>query len=1130
MSIDYTKIDQDEVRNELISLMKRTDSFKDADFVGTVMYDFANNLSYVAALYGFLLNQVANEPFIDSAKQYKNINRISNSLMYNPVGKGSAKVNIASSISKDYVLKNTEGFIEIPAYSLFPSTTSVDGKNFSFTNTNVLSIQIKQFGLSRVKEADFKYVGDIFGGNLEPTKLKLDAFTKKPVHFVDPNNNIITFDYTLSSINDVDLIDFKVNTQYSLFIKNSNNVYSLVIGNKTTEIQYDEIARFKIDAKRKISFVQNFSNNRLYIGRLGFSNLEYTKIRAIPYPGIPNTVGRIELIVPKYVPAFQVLYNGEILTFSSADREVVISTDRIESSYFSNNNKINIVLEIRDVNAINYGAKLVLKTDSELLSSDVVIANIPSIRNVDSRGNLLIEDNTYIIGEVKTGVVNFSRGDVVKRVVFEKSFDFGLSTTSITPTSKKNYSVYLYSNSNIVTYYSDKTTRGFNAYVEDGVEFEGDVYWKCVAYERESIQSYKSDTTDYVNDIDSSNYAVIVQAGQNANVWVTDVTQNSFLVDTDSAFVGDVDFLIVENKDFSLTPEPKEVGQIYVPKGETEIEVIFQSSRADANYQVFLQPSNNVKVWFSRKTSNGFIINIEPETDFYGPVDWQMYSSKKTGTITFSGTSGFTNEPSILFSDLDETTNLGYIEQGLGKISLIDEQGLINNLVNGLTLEYNVDEDLHPGLSFEIKNNDISYNNIRVFVEDNDRTWQEYTESINYKRPIDKNSNVFYVRVNKDKYVDIKFGNDDFRGVNPKGHKIAIIGLETVGVYGNIGSNKLSTQIISALNFQNGDIVTDQVAANLLDVLRIKQEVFFNGQIPEILDYKGDVVSSNDLSIIQLDSGFSGTNFEGIEDVRISSQYAYRSQNRLVTKEDYQNALLKEFNGIIDSVEVFNYKDVQDNGIYDLGPEPSRYFNTLFIFGIPSYGKGFTLLQRRSIKRFIDEKAKKMTTIDSIILEPTFVEIDVIILYTTAVNASSITARNDILDSVYKFFERKNRSLGETISISNIRNAIVSNSVGSLEIQLKRDDQSQFNSSDYDVDITPNEYEDPFKSVEDKKLDDAVKRELRNLIGKGLVEIKQPLFDIQYPNGDRKWTFINDIQLGRFEFPVLGDVVIERKV
>jgi len=1127
MAIDYTKIDQNEVREELISLMKQTTTFKNADFSGTVLYELANNMSYVASLYGFYLNQIANEPFIDSAKQYKNVNRIASSLLYNPVGIGSAKVNVASSLSKSYVLNNTEGFIEIPSYSLFPSTVaSNDGRNFSFTNLKTISIQVKQFGVFQIKETDIKYTGDIVSGTLQTNKLKIEAFTKKPVHFVDVNGNVITYEANINSVPDSNLLDFKVNKQYSLFFRND----VMVIGNKTAEIQDDEIARFKITSKRQVQFIQNFTNNRFYKGRLGFRNLEHVQIRAIPYPGVPNSVGKIQLVIPQDVPAFQILFNGEIFTFSN-DREVIISSDTIPGSFFDDGQVVNIVLDITDPTAQDYGAKLVLKKILDTEDDDVVIAYIPAVRSVDTRGNLVIAESQFRQGETKSGKLIFAEGEVIKRVVFETPFDFGLPSPTIPSTSTKNYAVYLFANDGVRTFYSDKTTRGFKIHIEDGVVFEGDVNWITVAYDVPVVQDVLVDATDLLVGIDPTNYTIIIQPNINAHVWARELNEDNFILDSDAAFVGDVDFLIVPDKEFVNVEEPKEVGQVYFPKSEVRIEVFFNTPRATSDYQIFLQPSDNVNVWPSNKSSAGFIINVEADTDFFGSVDWQLYESNRSGTIKFGGTSGFRNEPEIIFNDLNETTNLGLVEQGFPKLSLIDTVGLPNTQVNSLRLELNVDTDIFSGLSFKISDKTISYNNIQVFVEDTvNKTWVEYVEANKYKRPIDHLSNVFYVRVDKDGYITVRFGDNDFRGTNPKGNKIAIIGLQTVGENGNIQKNILSTSVVPSLNFQVSDIITDQVMTSLLDILRIKETVFRQGATLEVLDYKGDTVASDDLTIVQLDAGYSGTNPESTEDIRLNSQFAYRSQNRVVTKEDYEKSVLSNFKNLVDSVSVFNYKEIQGTGLFDMGTEPSRFFNTLFFLMVPSFGKGFSFLQRKTVKQFLDEKIRKMIGIDSVILEPTFIEIDVQVLYTVKDNSSPILAQNELYTSIYSFFQRSKRQLGENITVSALRNAIDTTNISGLEIQLKRDEDSVLNAADYDVDITPDEYEDVFAEVEAKKLDDAVKRELRNLIGKGVIQISQPLFDVQKKTGEREWLFVNDIALGRFEFPILGDVVVERRV
>lgn len=1127
MAIDYTKIDQDEVKAELITLLKQTDTFKNANFVGTALHDFVNSLSYVSSLYGFYLNQIANEPFIDSAKQFKNINRIASSLMYNPVGLGSAKVNIGSSLSKDYVLNNTEGFIEIPSYTLFPSNVASERfGRFGFTNVKTMSVQVKQFGVSQVRQENFKYNGKVLGSNLEVDKMFIEAFTKNPIHFIDANGAVSTHEDIVKSSGDANLINFKVNTEYSLFFRNGQ----LVVGNKTTEIQDDEISRFKISSKRVITFTQTFTNNRLYKGRLGFKNLEYVKVRAIPYPGAPGSVGKMELVVPQDVPAFQVLYKGEIFNFSS-DRELIIRSEDIPGSFFDGNTDVSVVLDITNPLEKDYGAKLILKKPQDLLNTDVVIAEIPANNTLDARGNLLVNENEFLQGDSASGVLSFESDETVKRVVFETPFDFGLPTPEIPSTSAKNYAIYMYANDTVRTFYTNKTTRGFNIHVEDAVGFEGDIMWKVVAYEKNIVQSMLIDSTEFLGGIDPTNYSLILQPSVNANVWVREASENNFIIDSDVAFIGEVDFMVVEDKDFRNAPEPKEVGQVFVPKEETEVVVLFNTPRTSADYQVFLQASDNVNVWPIKKSIAGFVIKIEKDTDFSGAIDWQAYESAKAGTTFFGGAQGYTQEPNVTFVDLPETTNLGLLEQGVARLTMIDETGLVNTLVNSMNADIIIDQDIYPGLNFRIKEATISYNNIQVFVEDvKSGTWVEYSSAEDYRRPIDELSNVFYVRVDKDGYITVRFGNDDFRGKDPKGSKIAIIGLDSVGTDGNIEDGMLSSETIPSLNFQVSDIVTDQVFKSLLDLLRIKESVFRGGQSIPIQDYRGQSVSADDFQIIQLDKGYGGTNPEGIEDIRVNSQFSYRSQNRLVTKEDYEKSVLANFKSMVESVSVFNYKEIDGTGLFDLGKEPSRYFNTLFFLMVPTFGKGFTFLQRKTIKSYLDEKTRKVTGIDSVILEPNFVEIDVVVLYSVAENSSPIIAQNDLYSSIYSFFDRGSRALGETITVSQLRNAIQSEHLSGLEIQLKRDEDDLLSAADYDVDIKPDEYEDAFEEVAAKKLDDAVKRELRNLIGKGVVEIKQPLFDVQKENGEREWLFVNDVALGKFEFPVLGDIVIERKV
>ena len=442
MTINYTKIDQQEVREELILQLKKTPSFKNANYSGTALYDLANVLSYNAALFGFYLNNIANEPFLNTSRQYKNINRIANSLLYNPVGKGSARVAVASKLSKDYVLKNTEGFIEIPTYSQFPSSrVTTEGDNFSFVNTKPLVVQVQQFGVSIIKDTDIRYIGEIEGGfSLNDQKVVIEGQSKRPVQYVDGNGDVHVIKTIMRSIAHDSLATFEIDTEYSMTVHKISGEYRLVIKPKTTVREDEEVFRFKVNDNRSITITQNYSSNKLYMGLLGFRNLIYTHINAVSQPGNLSNVGRLQFVIPRGVPAFEILYNGEIYSFTDTLNDIVISSDDIESEMFSDITDINIILELTDLTAKNYGAKLVLKKSEDLLVDDIVIATIDTAQIVG--GNIVINQNNFITGETKSGKVTFQEGDVVKRVVFENPFDFGLLTQEIPTSSNKNYSIF----------------------------------------------------------------------------------------------------------------------------------------------------------------------------------------------------------------------------------------------------------------------------------------------------------------------------------------------------------------------------------------------------------------------------------------------------------------------------------------------------------------------------------------------------------------------------------------------------------------------------------------------------------------------------------------------------------------
>lgn len=1138
MAINFTLIDQAEVREELIKLFEQTKTFKDARFAGSNLFTLTNVLSYNATLFGYYLNQIANEPFLDSAKLYKNANRIANNLRYNPIGKGSAIVPIASKLSKNYVLANNEGFIEIPTYSQFPSTkTTIDGESFTFTNINPLAVQVRQFGVSYLKQGNLKYVGEITSGNiLNDESLKLPGDQKNPTNILDSDGNLIgEVKHTISSRKHDTLPSFLTNVEYSLIIQQELGSFILVIYPKTVTPLTNEIIRFKVTSNREVIVTQSFAANRVYKGRLGFRNLSVVKFKGIPIQGKLNQLGRLEMIIPKYSVTFEVLINGIVYSFSSTTDDIIISSDDIPEGFFEPDTDININLVLTDLTAVNYGAKLVLKPSSESLPTDTVIGILPINEETFTNGNILLTQSEFLKGEVKNGQVKFIAGEETIRVIFDTPYDIGDGTTTVIPfNSNENYSIMLTSSGNVTTFWSNKTTTGFNINLEPNTGFEGVVEWRTVKYERTQVEEELIDITDLQSLFDvNQDYSVLVQPGLNVNVWVTDVGPSGFKIVSDSSFVGPVDYLIIPETVLGNAGDFALAGVEFVPRGETEIEVKFSEERANTDYTVFLQPTGNARVFYENKTTEGFTIRVEPETDFFGQIDWQIHEGDLSNTINFGGGSILSDgEPFIEFTDLEETSLLGNVVQGLAKMTIINQNGLISSTSNGLSLEYDRDVTVNPGLSFVISKDNISYKDLRVFVQIED-TFVEFTESKDIEGTVDKDTKIFYVRVNKDKLIRLSFGNNDARGFGPSGNLIYVIGQETVGEQGNIGENVLSPEIISSSNFDTLSINTAEVLETFIDLLRIQKDVFFNGtQGSTLVDYMGNNVSNDDLKIVQLEIGLFGTEPEDIESLRENAQISHQAQERTVTNSDYKSILSSSFSEFVIDIDIFNYKQAIEIGLLKDNEKSKYHSNTLFFMMIPAHGTQFTISQRTFIKEFIDNKIRRHGTVDSIILEPTFIPIDVVILFNNKVGTSTIQARNEITNGVSNFFDRRIRKLGETITVSQIQQSIESDIITELSIMLNKDPNNEFSKVDYDVDITPDRFEDPFQDTQRKKLQDAVNTELRNLVGKGLIQLRQPIFDIQFPGpeGKRSWPFSGSVELERFQFPVLGDLVLERRV
>lgn len=125
-NIDFTKIDFDALKQDLIDYIKNTSEFNSHDFAGSNLNLVMNLLAYVTTLLSYNLNQSINENYLSTADLRSNILKIVKLLNYVPYRKQSSQVKVNLS---DIVLSVDVG----AAYLLKYDKISSNGLNFYYT-------------------------------------------------------------------------------------------------------------------------------------------------------------------------------------------------------------------------------------------------------------------------------------------------------------------------------------------------------------------------------------------------------------------------------------------------------------------------------------------------------------------------------------------------------------------------------------------------------------------------------------------------------------------------------------------------------------------------------------------------------------------------------------------------------------------------------------------------------------------------------------------------------------------------------------------------------------------------------------------------------------------------------------
>jgi hypothetical protein len=1191
-TINYTAYDFESLRLELISYIKETNSFKDIDVMGSNIRTYTDIAAYVGQLFGYYINSAANEIFQPTAKKYKNIIKFAELLRYEARGVTSSKVDVIASLSSEYVMSKNGQQIEIPAYSIFPSAkpTVNTNKNFQFTNIEPVNYIIKSYGVRPLEFSDITYRGQSlpftapasYFTNDNQISYLSDGFSiplsiYKPLRILNKNDisnyrGYDTANYPLVSPSNssstgqpfritINTLNYGSNLlpnveYYLLFNYNQSNsqTYLTVTDNISNigEKENDVIVSFMLQPTDNtnsfytIKLLDTYTFNRFYVGNTGIQNLESVSLEYDTMTNRPKSVEKIKLIINKdgSKPPLGVLVEGKIYTFSSG----TIESSKIKPDFWDRGiPEYNVLLTINnpDLPNINYGAKLDI-TSNQPSSNQIIIGKIftkfidpitgtPTLLTTGGNrfGDFQVVSNLQTKSTVqKAGTVSFSSGTYKSKVIFNKPF------------SNATYQINLSSTSNIRKWYASQSINGFTIYIEPNSNFSGDINWIATETIEPNIKEMKvifnSPLSEVIeNNVPVSNYMVMLTPNDNIEVWYENLTANGFTIKSNRNFIGKVSWSAYNYLDSQIPLESlnsnKQSGRLVLSKTDiiNGYDIKFKNLISDNNYSIQLVSNRNILLWYTNKSSSGFTINAEQSSDDNDIiVDWYVdfsedYTYQKHGEILFSDQNTLNNQiPGFLFINIPETFKIDNLYEGSPAISHINANSVIDSSTNGFDLYLDPSRTYERDIKFIIGNNQISTNSIRVFVKNKEGNWDEWQRSgFTTNTSFYPGEKIFKLTMSSSEKLSIEFGDTVHWGTSILDSEVLIIGLNSVGSEGNITKNTLSTNVILSQYILGNDVTSIEFEQNLVNLIGLKSKLYFNGNNVEtrIIDTENTKLKTSDITIVQNKNSFGGNDVETADELRQNSSNFFVTQNRLVSIPDYVKYISVAFTDYLVKSKVFSYEEAKLKSLIPQNDLANYWFNHIFVIGLNKDGSNYINKNLRDyLKSQLDNNIFKMSGTKVEIFAASWVPIDVAIRYKKNRNGSSQVIETQIRKNLEEYFsDLSQHNLGEKINHSKISSLINTENIDSFEVMLNKDPDNKLSASDYNVDFR----------TSDSDVNVARRNKLMELVAKdpSLVKIYQPLFDTLNIDGTREWNYSLDIQLSEFEFPKLGDVIIERE-
>lgn len=1188
-SIDYTKIEFSDLRAELISFIKETNTFKDIDIEGSNIRTFVDIFAYIGQLFGFYTYASANELFLSTAKKYGNLIKIAELLRYEARGITSANVDAIGSLKPEYVFSKDGQQIEIPAYSIFPSSRQTElGSNFQFTNVEPVNYNIKSYGVKIVDESDICYnnyklpltaPASFFTSantiQLLSTAFSLPLSKYKQLRIIKKNDitNYRGFDtdnYPLSNgtssqgqpfeqtVNAVEYTSTLLpnTTIYLVFNYSQSNsapYLSLTTDANILNTREDDVMCSMIltptdstNTYYTLKTVDVLTHNRFYVGTLGLFNLESVDLEFDTMQSRPQSLEKIKMYINKdgTKPALGVLISGVVYNFSSG----VIESQKLKPDMFDlsvSEYNVNLCLDAIDSPELNYSARLDITTSAPLENQITIlkiythtedtVTQTTTITNLGASrfGDITVaKDISPETSNQKNGVLTFTSGVVSSKVIFNKPF-----VTS-------NYHISLGSQQNVTKWYANQNINGFTVYIEPSSEFAGDISWVATETIPNNLTEMKVFFNKPIppvleNNVSVSNYMVSLTPNENIEIWYENLTQNGFTIKTSRNFMGKVSWSVFNYFSNEFTPVEnikqslRQIGKV-VLSGVSTYQITLETPMNDSNYSVQLVSDTNSKVWYTNKSAQGFTINIDENVltkDI--AVNWSVddstteYLYQSHGEVQFSGQTTLHNYiPGLTFINIPETFRINNLYEGLPKISHINSNLVIDTAGNALQLSLDPHRIYVDDVKLIIGNSVISSNSIRVFVKNPEGNWDEWNRAgFVYNKTLNVGEKIYKISMNSDSKLCIEFGNGVIWGTSIKDSEIIIFGLESVGKSGNITKGSLSPNVILSQYILGNDITSVDFEQNLIDLIGLKSKLNFSGRSVEtsIIDSEDTKLNTNDITIIQPKNAFGGNDIETTDELRQNANNFFVTQNRLVSLDDYNRYISSAFSDYLVKTKVLSFKEAKSYNLIPADEVTNYWFNYIFIVGLNKDGSNVI---SKNLKDYListlDNSSFRMIGVDHEILQANWVPIDIAIRYKKSKGGSYQNIETQMKKNISEFFaDQSIHNLGETIYHSKISSLVNVDNVENFEVMVNKNPNNRLQSNDYNVNF----------SSTDTDVVIARRNKLMQLVAKdpSLVKIYQPLFDTLNVNGTREWNYTLDVTLEQFEYPKLGNVIIERQ-